>query len=79
MTSTLPAPGRLAATIEAAHASGRAVAIHCVTAEQLVVAASAVEQAGPPGRTSAGPDRIEHAGIVPPATRTSSPAWAWPS
>ena len=23
-------------------------------------------QAGPPGRTSAGPDRIEHAGIVPP-------------
>ena len=62
----LPAPDRLASTIRAAHTSGRAVAIHCVTAEQLVVTASAIEQAGPPGRACAGPDRIEHAGIVPP-------------
>ena len=63
---TLPSAGQLAAAIKAAHASGRAVAIHCVTAEQLVISVSAAGQAGPPGQECAGPDRIEHAGIVPP-------------
>ena len=62
----LPAPDRLATIVQAVHASGRAVAIHCVTAEQIIVAASAAALAGPPGPACAGPDRIEHAAIVPP-------------
>jgi predicted amidohydrolase YtcJ len=52
--------GRLAALIGAQHRAGAAVAVHCVTAEQLVVTVAAVEEAGPAG------DRIEHAGVVPP-------------
>jgi predicted amidohydrolase YtcJ len=59
----LPTAGELAATIAGAHEQGSAVAVHCVTADQLVVAAAAFEQAG---RVPALADRIEHAGIVPP-------------
>jgi predicted amidohydrolase YtcJ len=59
--ATLPPVGELAATVAASHLAGRAVAIHCVTADQLVVATAALEVAG--GRRG---DRIEHAGVVPP-------------
>jgi predicted amidohydrolase YtcJ len=62
---TLPDPAELAADIVGAHAGDRAVAVHCVSAEQIVVAVAAFEQAGSPP-AGVGPDRIEHAGIVPP-------------
>jgi predicted amidohydrolase YtcJ len=58
--TTLPDVSELAATIARAHADGSPVAVHCVTAEQLLVAIAALEQAGTAG------DRIEHAGVVPP-------------
>ncbi|PXY30787.1 amidohydrolase family protein [Prauserella flavalba] len=49
----------LHAEVTAAHAVGRAVAIHAVTRESLVVALAVLAEAGPlPG------DRIEHAAIV---------------
>ena len=57
---TLPSASELASTVAGVHDAGRAVAVHCVTAEQLLVCIAALEQAGPAG------DRIEHAGIVPP-------------
>lgn len=44
-----------------AHGAGRAVAIHCVTRAELVLALSALEQAG----VREG-DRIEHASVAPP-------------
>lgn len=56
----LPEVGQLTATIATAHDAGSAVAVHCVTAEQLIIAVAAFERAGPAG------DRIEHAGVVPP-------------
>jgi predicted amidohydrolase YtcJ len=57
----LPAPAALRERFEAAHARGRAVAVHCVTADQLALALGVLEQAGTvPG------DRIEHAAVVPP-------------
>ncbi|OBF29169.1 amidohydrolase family protein [Mycobacterium sp. ACS4331] len=43
------------------HDGGRAVAVHCVTDSQLVVALAAMRAAGP--RRG---DRIEHAAVVPP-------------
>jgi predicted amidohydrolase YtcJ len=46
--------------ITAAHGSGRAVAVHCVTREALVVLVAALTETG----TLEG-DRVEHAGIVP--------------
>jgi predicted amidohydrolase YtcJ len=58
--AALPGAAELSAIVAAAHRAGSAVAIHCVTAEQLIVAVAALERAGPAG------DRIEHAGIVPP-------------
>lgn len=61
--TALPSAGELAAIIADAHRLGAAVAVHCVTAEQLVVCTAAFEQAG---RHPAVPDRIEHASIVPP-------------
>jgi predicted amidohydrolase YtcJ len=61
---TLPTAQSLAGEIARAHSDGRGAAVHCVTAEQLVVAVSAFEQAGPPLTGTA--DRIEHAGVVPP-------------
>ncbi len=58
--ATLPSASELASTIARAHGAGTPVALHCVTAEQLLVAVTGLELAGPAG------DRIEHAGIVPP-------------
>jgi predicted amidohydrolase YtcJ len=58
--ATLPTAGNLAAAIAGAHRVGSPFAIHCVTAEQLLVSIAALEEAGPAA------DRIEHAGIVPP-------------
>ncbi len=57
----LPSFDALQRGIEAAHAQGRAVAIHCVTRAELALAAAAIGAAGSlPG------DRIEHAAIAPP-------------
>ncbi len=59
--SGLPGYDELTERIRAAHAAGRAVAVHCVTREALVLLLAALDQAGPrPG------DRIEHAALVPP-------------
>lgn len=53
--------GELAGRIAASHRRRRAVAFHCVTGAELVLALGALEEAGPlPG------DRVEHAGVVPP-------------
>lgn len=57
----LPGPDELAARIRAAHASGRTVAVHCVTRAELVLALAALEGAGlRPG------DRLEHVHVAPP-------------
>ena len=58
--ATLPGAADLAALAGRTHRQGGALAVHCVTAEQLVVAVAAFEQAGVAG------DRIEHASVVPP-------------
>ncbi len=51
----------LVASIGAAHAAGRNVAIHCVTRAELVFAVAALDAGGArPG------DRIEHASVAPP-------------
>jgi predicted amidohydrolase YtcJ len=58
--SGLPGYDELTGRIRAARAAGRAVAVHCVTREALVLALAALAAAGPrPG------DRIEHAALVP--------------
>jgi predicted amidohydrolase YtcJ len=58
--SMLPDIGTLTERIAAAHATGRAVAVHCVTREALVLLLAALDEAGTrPG------DRIEHAALVP--------------
>jgi predicted amidohydrolase YtcJ len=57
----LPELDALVAEFRDAHAQGRAVAIHCVTRAELVLAAAALELAG-----SVEGDRIEHASIAPP-------------
>jgi predicted amidohydrolase YtcJ len=57
----LPPLDELAERIARAHGAGRAVAIHCVTRAELVLALAALEQAG----AHAG-DRIEHASVAPP-------------
>ena len=59
-----PAVGELADRINSAHRAGSAVAVHCVTAEQLVITVAAFELAGTLDG-AAGTDRIEHAGTVP--------------
>ncbi|MFA5886111.1 MAG: amidohydrolase family protein, partial [Acidimicrobiia bacterium] len=56
-----PAVEDLAADIVAAHAVGRAVAIHCVTRVALVLCLAAFDEAG--GRLG---DRLEHGGVIPP-------------
>lgn len=57
----LPAFDALCAEIRCSHASGRAVAIHCVTLAELVFAAEALRAvAARPG------DRIEHASLCTP-------------
>jgi predicted amidohydrolase YtcJ len=62
--ATLPAAPELAAQITGTHQRRGSVAVHCVTAEQLVVAVAAFQQAAPAPAGQA--DRIEHAAIVPP-------------
>lgn len=58
---TLPTAAELAVLVADSHRQRTPVAIHCVTAEQLIIALAALEDAGShPG------DRVEHAGIVPP-------------
>ena len=58
--TALPALDTLAERIRAVHRSGRAVAVHCVTREALVLLLAALDEAGArPG------DRIEHAALVP--------------
>jgi predicted amidohydrolase YtcJ len=57
---TLPAIDDLAASVRAAHDESRAVAVHCVTRVQLIVALNAFDGAG----ARAG-DRIEHGSVVP--------------
>ena len=59
--SGLPGLDALAGRIRAAHESGRAVAVHCVTRESLLLLLAAFAAAG----TRDG-DRIEHAALVPP-------------
>lgn len=57
----LPSPEALTHAVRTQHADHRAVAVHCVTAESLLLTLAALEDAGAlPG------DRIEHASVVPP-------------
>ena len=56
----LPALDELVATVAAAVAAGRGVAIHCVSREALVLAATAIREAGARGA------RLEHAAVSPP-------------
>lgn len=58
--AALPEVDELAALAAETHRRGSALAVHCVTAEQLIVAVAAFEQASVAG------DRIEHASVVPP-------------
>jgi predicted amidohydrolase YtcJ len=58
--SGLPDLDGLTDRIRNAHEAGRAVAVHCVTREALVLLLAALESAG----TTPG-DRVEHAGVVP--------------
>jgi predicted amidohydrolase YtcJ len=51
---------RVATTVADVHAQGRAVAIHCVTRAEVVVAVESIAQAG----ARAG-DRLEHASVLP--------------
>ncbi|WP_284742425.1 amidohydrolase family protein [Amycolatopsis sp. RTGN1] len=58
--SDLPGFATLTVWIRAAHEEGRAVAVHCVTREALVLLLAAFDETGVrPG------DRIEHASLVP--------------
>lgn len=57
----LPHHDDLVSLLRTLRGEGRAVAIHCVTRESLVLALAALEDVGPvPG------DRIEHAALCPP-------------
>jgi predicted amidohydrolase YtcJ len=67
--ATLPSAGELASLIASTHRQGAAIAVHCVTAEQLVVCTAAFEQAracDAAAQIPAAADRVEHASIVPP-------------
>ena len=59
--SALPDLDTLVARIATVHATGRAVAVHCVTREALVLLVAALRITG----ARAG-DRLEHAALVPP-------------
>ena len=59
--SALPDWDSLRATFADAHNHGRAVAVHCVTSCELVLALSVLRDVGVHSR-----DRIEHASMVPP-------------
>ncbi|WP_280484355.1 amidohydrolase family protein [Nocardia cyriacigeorgica] len=56
----LPTFGELSASIEAAHRAHRAVAVHCVSRESLLLTLAALDLVG-----SLDGDRIEHASVVP--------------
>jgi predicted amidohydrolase YtcJ len=57
----LPTLDALTERVGAAHTAGRAVAVHCVTRESLVLTLAALTTAGVvPG------DRIEHGAVIPP-------------
>ena len=57
----LPDLDELVGRVAAAHAAGRAAAIHCVTRAEVLLATAVFEAAGPrPG------DRLEHASVAPP-------------
>jgi predicted amidohydrolase YtcJ len=58
--SALPDIDTLTERIRAAHGDGRAVAVHCVSREALVLLLAALDDAG----TRSG-DRVEHAALVP--------------
>jgi predicted amidohydrolase YtcJ len=58
--AALPEVADLAALVSETRRQGSSLAVHCVTAEQLIVAVAAFERAGVAG------DRIEHASVVPP-------------
>lgn len=60
----LPHLDDLVEAIARTHAAGRAVAVHCVTRESLVLTLTALEAAGPHRG-----DRVEHAAVVPPELR----------
>ncbi|MFV8816763.1 amidohydrolase family protein [Haliea sp. E17] len=60
LESQLPEFGELCRAIEAAHRSGRGVAVHCVTLAELVFTLGAFESVG-----SIAGDRIEHASVTP--------------
>ncbi len=53
----------LVARVHASHRNNRAVAFHCVTAAELVLALASLEEAG-----ALDGDRIEHAAVAPGAT-----------
>lgn len=59
--SGLPSLPELADRIRAARVAGRAVAVHCVTREALLLLLAALDECGPPVLG----DRIEHAALVP--------------
>ena len=67
----LPPLDDLTATIRRAHQRRHPVAIHCVTAAQLVLALAAFTDARPavgdPPHHDAGGDRIEHGAVIPAA------------
>jgi predicted amidohydrolase YtcJ len=74
--SLLPTAGDVAATITHAHRHGSRVAVHCVTADQLVVA---VGRPSSPARrqTSPVPTGSSMPALYRPATLADSPHWAW--
>jgi predicted amidohydrolase YtcJ len=57
----LPSLDSLGAELDAARRDGRAVALHCVTRESLLLALAALDHSG-----SRVGDRIEHAAVAPP-------------
>ncbi len=57
----LPGLDDLVGIVDDAHARGRPVAVHCVSAAQVVLAVAAVDSA-----RSRGGDRIEHGSVIPP-------------
>jgi predicted amidohydrolase YtcJ len=54
------APAAVAAAVAAAHTAGRAVAIHCVSRVEVVLAIDALARSG-----SIAGDRLEHASVLP--------------
>ncbi len=62
----LPSYDELRTTVAACHAGGRAVAVHCVTRESLVLTLAVLDEVG-----SIVGDRIEHAAVVPAECRST--------